>query len=169
MIKKNYPSNGKNLIPATLLTAGLLWVGLAQGQTSQNASGGDATGSGGSVAYSVGKLVYAIHSDSGGSVTQGVHHPYEIYTLSIQETAFNISLIAFPNPTTDQLTLQIKNYNNEKLMYRLYDLQGRLLDNGTLKTQQTQIDMSSVPSAIYFLNVVNKQNKKIQSFKILKN
>ncbi|MBW7953117.1 MAG: T9SS type A sorting domain-containing protein, partial [Chitinophagaceae bacterium] len=113
--------------PIALLLAGLLWVSFAQAQDSANASGGDATGSGGAVAYSIGQVVYTSITGSSGSVDQGVQHAYEIFTVEIKETVLNISLTAFPNPTTDNLTLQISNYNNEKLSFQLYDMQGKLL------------------------------------------
>ena len=100
------------------------------------------------------------------SVAQGVQHAYEIFTVGIKETELNISLTAFPNPTTDNLTLQISDYNNEKLSYQLFDMQGKQLSNGQIVAQQTQINMNSLPPATYFINVVNQKNKKVQSFKI---
>ncbi len=93
--------------PIALLAAGLLWAGFAQAQESTNASGGDATGTGGTASYSVGQVVYTTNTGSTGSVAQGVQHAYEIFTLGIKETELNISLTAFPNPTTENLTLQI--------------------------------------------------------------
>jgi hypothetical protein len=98
-----------------------------------------------------------------------VQHAYEIFTVGIMETALNISLTAFPNPTTNILNLQISDYNNEKLSYQLYDMGGKLLSNGKITAQQTQINTSSLPPATYFINVVNQENKKVQSFKIIKN
>ena len=98
-----------------LLAAGLIWVGFAQAQESSNSSGGNATGSGGTVAYSIGQVVYTTNTGSNGSVAQGVQHAYEIFTVGIKETELNISLTAFPNPTTENLTLQISDFNNEKL------------------------------------------------------
>ena len=154
--------------PFVLLVAGMLWAGLAHAQESANASGGDATGSGGTVAYSVGQVVYTTNTGSSGSVAQGVQHAYEIFTIGIKETALNISLIAFPNPTIDNLTLQISDYTNEKLSYQLFDMQGKLLNNGQVVAKQTQINMKSLPSATYFINVVNQENEKVQSFKIIK-
>lgn len=151
-----------------MLVLGLLWVSMAYTQESTTASGGDATGNGGSVAYSIGKIVYTTHTGSGGSMTQGSQYAYEIFTLGIKETVLDISLIAFPNPTTDKLTLKINDYNNEKLMYQLYDIQGKLINTGQIDRQQTQINMSQMPSAMYFLNVVTPQHQKVQSFKILK-
>ncbi len=155
--------------PIALLAVGLLWTGLAQAQESVNTTGGDATGSGGTVAYSVGQVVYTSNTGSSGSVAQGVQHAYEIFTVGIKETELNISLSVFPNPTMDNLTLQISDYNNEKLSYQLFDIQGKQLSNGQIVAQQTQINMNSLPTATYFINVVNQENKKVQSFKIIKN
>jgi len=155
--------------PILLLATGLLWAGLAQAQESANASGRDATGSGGTVAYSVGQVVYTTTTDASGTVSQGVQQAYEIFTVGIKETALNISLTAFPNPTMDNLTLQINDYNNEKLAFKLYDMQGKMLNSEQINAQQTQINTSSLPSATYFIDVVNHENKKVQTFKINKN
>ena len=155
--------------PIVLLTAGLLWVSLAQAQESVNATGGDAIGSGGTVAYSVGQVAYTNNTSTSGTISQGVQQAYEIFTVGIKETELNISLSVFPNPMADNLTLQISDYNNEKLYYQLFDMQGKLLNNGQLTAQQTQINMNGLPFATYFINVVNQENKKFQSFKIVKN
>ena len=155
--------------PVAMLMAGLLWAGFAQAQESANATGGDATGSGGTVAYSIGQVVYTTNTGSNGSVAQGVQHAYEIFTVGIKETELNISLTAFPNPTTENLTLQISDYKNEKLTYQLFDMQSKQLNSGQVIAQQTIINTSSLPSATYFIYVVNQENKQVQSFKIIKN
>jgi hypothetical protein len=147
----------------------LLGLGGLHAQESPTAAGGDASGSGGTAAFSVGQVVYTVNTNASGTLSQGVQQAYEIFTLSIKETELNISLKAFPNPTLDNLTLQIRDYNNEKLSYQLYDIQGRLLNNGQIVAQQTNIEMTSLPTAIYFINVVNQENQKVQSFKIIKN
>lgn len=157
------------LRPLALLLVGLLWTSITQAQESVNASGGDGSGSGGSVAYSIGQIVYTTVADSSGSIAQGVQHTYEIYTVGIKETVWNISLKAFPNPTSENLTLQISEYNNEKLSYHIYDIQGKQLNSGQIVSQQTHISMNSLPSATYFINVVTQDNRKVQSFKIIKN
>ena len=133
-----------------------------------SASGGDATGSGGSVAYSVGQIVYTTHTGTTGSVAQGVEQAYEIYSVGIKETALNISLSVFPNPTSDYLTLKVEDYNNEALNYTLLDEQGRLVLNEQITTQDTQVAMSTLARGSYFINIV-QTNKKIQTFKIIKN
>ena len=53
-------------------------------------------------------------------------------------------------------------------MYQLSDIQGKQLSKGQLVRQQTQINMNNLPTAIYFIHVLNQENKKVQSFKIIK-
>lgn len=158
----------KRLKLSALLFLGLGLTGL-QAQTSVNAAGGKATGGGGTVAYSVGQVVYTSNKGSGGTIDQGVQHAYEIFPVGIKETTLNLSLTLFPNPTTESLILQINDNHNDKLSYQLFDMQGQELSKGDIVGQQTLINMSSLPTATYFLNVVDQENKKVQSFKIIKN
>jgi hypothetical protein len=133
-----------------------------------SASGGDATGSGGSVAYSIGQIVYTTSTGTTGSVAQGVEQAYEIYSVSIKETSLNISLSIFPNPTSDFLTLKVEDYNNEALSYNLIDEQGKLILSEQITNQNTQLAMSTLARGSYFINIV-QTNKQIQTFKIIKN
>ena len=142
-----------------------------QAQTSHqvlSATGGDASGSGGTVAYSVGQIAYTTSTGTTGSVAQGVEQAYEIYSVGIKETALNISLSVFPNPTSDFLTLKVQDYNNETLSFDLLDEQGKLVLNEQITTQDTQVAMSTLARGTYFINVV-QAIKKIQTFKIIKN
>ncbi len=156
-------------IPIILLSVGLQWAGLTQAQESVNASGGDATGGGGTLSYSLGQVVYITNTGGAGSVAQGVQHAYQIFPVGNMETAINISLTAFPNPTTENLTLQISDFENEKLTYQLIDMQGKLISNGQVSARQTIINTSYLASAIYFIHVLNQENQKVQTFKIIKN
>lgn len=165
-IKKSTLKHRKTITYIVFLFSGL---GELCAQEIPIAAGGDAIGTGGTISYSVGQVVYTTNTGTSGSVSQGVQQPYKIMTVGIGETELNISLSVFPNPTVDNLTLQISGYNNEKLLYQLFDAHGKLLDNGSVTTQKTQINTASLPCATYFLNVVNQENKKVQSFKIIKN
>lgn len=158
----------KKLRFPVMLATGILWVSLAHAQEAANASGGDAKGSAGTVAYSVGQLFYTSNSGVTGSVSPGIQQAYEIVTVGIDEATPNISLSIFPNPTSDNLTLQISEYEGEKLQYKIFDVQGKLLKNSVIRSNQTTIDMTALPSATYFIEVVNNKNKKIQTFKIIK-
>jgi len=148
----------------------LVAIGItAQAQQATISSGGDALGSGGTVSYSVGQVVYTTNSGSNGSVSQGVQQVYGIFALGIKETALNSSISVFPNPTSDNLTLEISDFKNEKLAYQLYDMQGKLVSGEEVSTVQTQINTVSLTPSTYFIHVVNQGNEKVQSFKIVKN
>jgi hypothetical protein len=150
------------------LVIALVYVNLSQAQQSNNSSGGNSTGSGGSVSYSVGQILYTTHTDTSGSISFGVQQAFEIFTVGIKETTLNISLSVFPNPTSDNLILQISNYKNEKLSFQLSDIQGKLVNNGQVESQQTEIKTVNLASATYFIHVFNQQNHKLQTFKIIK-
>lgn len=143
-------------------------VSYSNAQESTTSSGGDATGSGGTVAYSIGQVAYTTNSGTSGSSAQGVQHAYEIFTVGVNETLFEVSIAVFPNPTSDYLTLEIGGYSAEKLAYQLYDMQGKVLASQQISSEQTQINMSNLKTASYFVYVIDEENKKLQSFKIIK-
>ena len=155
----------KQIIRNTLL----LWLIsiTSWAQESAVTAGGEATGSGGTVSYSIGQVFYTETSTSGSSVSEGLQQSYEIFVLGVAHPDFTMDLNAYPNPTRDKLTLHIEEYNNEKLNYQLYNMSGRLLKNGVIKEFNTSIDLSNQNSGIYLLKVASDQ-QEIQTFKIIK-
>ena len=159
----------KRLKLSAVLLLGLGLTGL-QAQTSVNATGGNASGSGGSVGYSVGQVVYTTNTGPNGSVAQGVQQPYEISVVTGIDEAkgINLSVSAYPNPTTDYLTLSISEFDVSNLSYQLYDMQGKLIQNEKITGTQTSIGMSNLVPATYFVKVI-QGNKEVKTFKIIKN
>lgn len=88
--------------------------------------------------------------------------------MGLLESKLNFSLSVFPNPTVNNLTLSMTDYKNEKLNYQFFDLQGKLLSSGSITSQQTEINTSTLASATYFVHIMNQENIKVQSFKIIK-
>jgi hypothetical protein len=179
----------KKLKLTAVLLLGLGLIGL-QAQESVNVTGGNASGSGGSASYSVGQVVYTTNTGTNGSVAQGVHQPYEISVVTGIEEAkgINLTVTAYPNPTTDYLELKVYPVGNSNrvesekltdLSYQLYDMTGKLLQNKKLTGTETQIDMSNYVPATYFVRVyavgrndrtgVIAESKSIKEFKIIKN
>lgn len=140
-----------------------------QAQESISTSGGNATGTGGSVSYSVGQIFYKTNNDANGSVAGGVQQPYEIsVVLNTNEAALiNLQYSAFPNPATNGLTLTIKNFADQNLQYRLFDINGKILDANAINKSETFIDIAKYANAVYLLNIYTN-NKEIKSFKIIK-
>jgi hypothetical protein len=155
------------LLIATVIM-GLSVTNLAQAQESVNSSGGDATGSGGTIAYSLGQVAYTSNTSGGGTVDQGVQHAYEILITGIKETKLKISLTAFPNPTSEDLTLQISDIQNENLYYELYDMQGKMMyQQAAGKENSIELNAASWPSGIY--QVIVNSNKAYEKVLLMKN
>ena len=151
----------------------VLFFGLgltAQAQQATTAAGGDASGSGGTIAYSVGQIVYTTNTGTTGSVAQGVQQAYEISVVTgiKNETKNNMSLVVFPNPTTSFLNLQIADLKKEQLTYQITDAIGKLIIENKITESSTKINMNAQAEAIYFLNVL-ENNQTVKTFKIIKN
>lgn len=158
----------KRLQLCVLLLFGFGLTGL-QAQTSVNTTGGNASGNGGSASYSIGQVVYQTHIGANGSVAEGVQQAYEISVVTAIEKAKTINLLvtAYPNPTSDFLTLSISEFKLSGLSYQLFDLSGKLLFDEKITAGQTQIVMSQLVPASYLL-VVKQENMRLKTFKIVK-
>ena len=160
----------KKLKLSAVLLLGLGLTGL-QAQTAVPATGSNASGSGGTVRYSVGQVVYTTNTGgSNGSVAQGVQQPFEISVVTgLEETkGIILSVSAYPNPTTDFLNLKVENYDNTNLSYQLFDISGKLLETKKITGNETSINTSNLVPATYFLKVT-ENNKEVKTFKIIKN
>ena len=152
-----------------VLLLGLGLTGL-QAQEAIPASGGNASGSGGSLSYSVGQVVYTTNTGTNGSVAQSVQQPFEISVVTGLEEAIciNLNLYAYPNPTTDFLNLKVEKYKTANLSYQLYDMNGKLFENKKVEDNETTISMENFFPGTYFLKVIDN-NKEVKTFKIIKN
>jgi len=139
-----------------------------------NAGGGGVT-TAGEVSYTLGQLSKATLYDINESedtlyvVQQGIQQPYEIAEiLGMEETTISLSVVAYPNPTYEVLTLKIENYKNEELTYQLHDLQGKLLDRNLVRGSSTTINMADLTPNMYLLSISSDQSL-IKTFRIIKN
>ncbi|MCF8256832.1 MAG: T9SS type A sorting domain-containing protein [Flavobacteriales bacterium] len=141
----------------------------AKAQQAAMATGGDASGIGGTVAYSIGQSVCITHTGATGSVAQGVQQPYEIsYVVGVQDLQTGRDVQACPNPTTGQLMLSVGGPEISGLNFQLYDLNGRTVEHRKMTGNTESIRMDHLPSAAYFLSVTDN-GKEVRTFKIIKN
>ncbi len=149
----------------------LLGLGLTtlHAQVAIFATGGNATGNGGSVSYTVGQVVYTTMAGAAGSVEQGIQQPYKISLITGLEGTEGITLqySAYPNPATNYVTLKVEDFETAGLTYQLYDLSGKHLESKKVKADEIRIDMSDFPPAVYLLKVID-DTKEVKLFKIFK-
>jgi hypothetical protein len=158
----------KRLKFSVVFLLGLGFTGL-QAQEAITTSGGDGSGGGGSVSYTIGQIVYTTNTGSNGTVAQGVQQPFEISVVTAVEEAKDISLdfVVYPNPATDFVILKTGSYEADNLSYQLFDIRGHLLENNKIQGTETNISMQNRLPSIYFLKVIDT-NKVIKIFKIIK-
>lgn len=150
------------------LMAGLGLTGL-YAQESVNSTGGNAFSGSGTVSYSVGQDIYHSQAGINGSVAEGVQQPYEISVITEIEEAkgITLSISVYPNPATNYLSLEIKDFELSDLGFQLFDMQGKLLHNEKIVENQTTIAMNKYIPATYFIKVF-QDNTELKTFKVIK-
>jgi hypothetical protein len=140
------------------------------GQNTIPATGGNATGTGGTLSYSVGQIVYSTLSGQNGKLAQGVQQPYEISVTTAIENTENIFVDyrVYPNPTRGLIKLNVGSSDYEKMRFRLYDINGVLLQDKKVEAMETEVSMENLTFSVYILKVIYN-NREVKVFKIVKN
>jgi hypothetical protein len=136
-------------------------------QESVNSSGGDATGIGGSAAYSLGQIVYTSNSSATGTISQGVQQAYEIYALGIDNEKQDLILNLYPNPTSQFITLDINTSDLQNYSVQLTDIHGKQILEIENLQNKTEMNLNNLPTASYYL-ILTKGKSVIETYKIVK-
>jgi hypothetical protein len=131
------------------------------------ATGGDTNSATGSIAFSIGQVVYSSATSATLNINQGVQQPYEFFNVSVFETNLNFSFSVFPNPADNEVILEITGLFNENLSYVFVDIHGQIIDSKAIASSKTEICISHLPPATYFIYVM-QQNMSVAVFKIIK-
>ena len=159
--------HAKNFLSLLLLIG--FGITTLQAQSTIPATGGNGTGAGGTVSFSVGQVVYTTTTGTSGTVAQGVQHPYEISVVTAIENTkgINLECIVYPNPTRGLVKLVVESFDYDNMQFRLYDINGVLLQDKKVESRETEISIENLSSSIYFLKIINN-NLEVKVFKIIK-
>jgi hypothetical protein len=69
------------------------------------------------------------------------------------------TLTVYPNPTNSVLTIQHSAFNIPNSSFRITNLMGQTLLQGSINTENQQIDISTLPAGMYFINVGEQTTK----------
>jgi len=141
-----------------------------QAQKAISSTGGVASGTGGSVSYSVGQVIFTTNIGiNSNSIAEGVQQPYEISVISGIDYDIRISLecTVYPNPATNIIKLNIDKNEFINFRYQFYDLNGNLIKSEIIAGDNTQINMQNFIPTTYFLKVV-QEKEVLKTFKIIK-
>lgn len=122
--------------------------------------GGDVSGNGGSLSYTVGQLAISFEKQRTTnaeviktSLFEGVQQTYCIDELDIDGVLpINLNVNIYPNPTTDCIQV-MPTESIDNLKFELYTIDGQLLQHGIIRGIKQTIDMKNYPSGSYLLRV----------------
>jgi hypothetical protein len=129
--------------------------------------GGDAAGTGGSEAFSVGLVVYTELGGTGGSLSQGIQHAYEVFPVAVHDPYTEDSFSAYPNPVADELIILAITADFEGRFIQLFDASGRLLHQVNLTSDRTPVNTAPLSSGTYIVRML-RYDSPTHSFTIIK-
>ena len=143
---------------------------ISQAQQGAVPAGGDAQSASGSLAYSVGQVSYVAIQGEAGSANPGLQQPNLSATVATDEPQELTGISVYPNPTQDQLFLEVADKASSsinELSWQLFDMQGKLILQDQLMQDKSSIPMNTYHDGMYMLRIYNAEKKSI-SFKIFK-
>ena len=131
-----------------------------------NVSGGEARSSAGSVVYSVGTVFYTSIVAQHTTVSQSIQQAKES-KIDLLDKVQLVNVLAYPNPTTDYVLIDIVDFRKENAQYQLFDFKGSLIKNERITSSTTKVPMDDLESSTYFLKV-SVMNKFEETLTLLK-
>jgi hypothetical protein len=163
-MKKDMTKNKINLLSCFFF---FLCAGKIYSQSNTVPTGGEASGSGGTVSYTIGTVTYITLGDGSIDLTEGLQQPYEITIINgIKETGIVLSSV-YPNPTTDHVTLSI-NSDVKNMSYSLFDAAGKIISSELLDRPQTDIAMTKLAAGTFYIKVYGNR-QEIKTYQVIKN
>ncbi|MFY7708144.1 MAG: T9SS type A sorting domain-containing protein [Flavobacteriales bacterium] len=119
------------------------------------AGGGEGSGPGGTVSFSVGQLVVESTEDSEGSISPGVQQTYESNEVYINEVYLH-TVKVFPNPTTHLIQLTFDKPFNGTL--KVYDMNARIVLEQRVNEITKIIDVQSWSAGTYLIFLADEKS-----------
>lgn len=116
--------------------------------------------------FTIGEPVIETVSDGTNDATQGFHQT-NLTITNIEDLDVNFSVNIYPNPTSDVINLTIEKY--EKIIFQIYDMGGKLVEEATLTSTTTNVNVSDYSKGTYMLTLTQADQKKVKTYKIVKN
>ena len=87
---------------------------------------------------------------------------------SVKQAEFVTGLKAFPNPISDELTIETAIADDAKLAFVLVDAIGRKVLTGNLNSSKTTINTSNLTKGFYSLSITNETGNLLKTIKLVK-
>jgi hypothetical protein len=144
-------------------------INTAYPQYNTISGGSTGTGSVGNSSFTIGQVFHITLTNKIASNSKGIRQALKVSAFkneNLSDILLDVNI--FPNPTSANVVLKINNVPQEEFDYLLYDLLGRLIMSQKVKSNETIILMDKLVDGMYVLKV-NRNNREVQTFKIIKN
>ena len=128
--------------------------------------------------WTLGEVAVAMVFTPSGFLTEGFQQPEILRVESVQPNLPDASGIAAseaiaiaPNPVSTLLTIQIpEGWSRSASTIVLFDVNGQQIQPGQITpgVATSELDMRAHPAGTYWLHIVAKDSKQIQTFKVIK-
>ncbi|MDP4267870.1 MAG: T9SS type A sorting domain-containing protein [Bacteroidota bacterium] len=138
-------------------------------QSVTSTSGGGGYSSDANLNWTIGETFINTFSASNEILTEGFYQTKLTATVIDEITNYGFMINAFPNPTTNVVTLKIENGKPEKHTYQLYDQMGNILEQKVIMEIETLVQFKKYASGTYIIKINDAKNNNIKTIKIIKN
>ncbi|MEP1094507.1 MAG: T9SS type A sorting domain-containing protein [Cyclobacteriaceae bacterium] len=119
------------------------------------------------VDFTIGEVLVESYSTNLIRYTQGFHQSYVVQLpLGSGEIRPEVNVLIYPNPASNFLKIETENSNGAR--YFLHDLMGKLVNEGTLSTASTTVDISNLADGAFRLSIADQSGKTLNSFLVVK-
>ena len=127
-----------------------------------------------SVAWTIGETIGETYTSANNSVTQGFHQPdYGKYVVGINELNTNSTIVAYPNPVTNSLTISFDDAQG-KFLIEVFDVIGKRLSAETVEVNSIAVNTHTLAfgnynMGVYLVHITGTAMVSKHSFTIIKN
>ena len=76
----------------------------------------------------------------------------------VKEFSDNENYRVYPNPATSEITIEWNTIHNDDLYFQLYDLEGRMLNEVSMKGKtKITVSRNGLQNGIYIYRIINNQ------------
>lgn len=122
----------------------------AMGQQALVPAGGESSGTGGTVSWTVGQVDYEATLTAGGSVQRGVQQAYEWLVTSAPDAQMP-AVSVWPNPAVDAVQVSWEAPLPGPAHYALYSASGALVQQGAVAGTTVTVPLAAQASGTYVL------------------
>lgn len=140
---------------------------MLQAQQVVATAGSTHSNSNGSMSFTIGEGVANTLTKGDKALTQGFQQASITVSIVSEPKDLDFSISAYPNPTTDVLTLLIGKENVSGFQYLLYDINGKLLIQKNLEASEIAVHLGQLKAGSYFIKIQDGL-KELKTFKIIK-